>query len=138
VPYLNNDDSEDENPRVEALSDAAYRLRESAKKYAARNLTDGFVTLAKSRMLTATGNDATWAELVRSGLVHDIGEGCDRAGSVEARTCPAEGQQGMYLIHDYLQWNHSKAWWEKRRRDEAERKAKYRARKNGGVADEDS
>jgi hypothetical protein len=44
----------------------------------------------------------------------------------------------MYLIHDYLQWNHSKAWWEKRRRDEAERKAKYRARKNGGVADEDS
>jgi hypothetical protein len=135
MPYLNNDDSEDENLRVEGLSDAAYRLRESAKKYCARNLTDGFVTLAKSRMLTATGNDATWAELVRSGLVHDLGEGCDRPGSIEARTCPAEGRPGAYLVHDYLQWNHSRAWWEDRRRVEAERKAKYRARRNGGRVD---
>lgn len=137
MPYLNNDDAEDENPRVEGLSDAAYRLREAAKKYAARNLTDGFVTRAKSRMLTATGKDGVWGELVRSGLVHDIGEGCDRPSSIEARTCPAEGQKGAYLIHDYLQWNHSKAWWEQRRRDETERKAKYRARRTGGAADDD-
>lgn len=137
MPYLNNDDAEDDNPRVEALSDAAYRLRESAKKYAARNLTDGFITRAKSRMLTATGKDAVWAELVRSGLVHDIGEGCDRPTSVEARTCPAEGKPGCYLIHDYLQWNHSRAWWENRRREEAERKAKYRARKNKRPTDGD-
>ena len=137
MPYLNNDDAEDDNPRVEALSDAAYRLRESAKKYAARNLTDGFITRAKSRMLTATGKDAVWAELVRSGLVHDIGAGCDRPASVEARTCPAEGRPGAYLIHDYLQWNHSRAWWENRRREEAERKAKYRARKNKRPIDGD-
>lgn len=136
MPYLNNDDAEDENPRVEGLSDAAYRLREAAKKYAARNLTDGFVTRAKSRMLTATGKDAVWAELVRSGLVHDIGEGCDRPSSIEARTCPADGSAGQYLIHDYLQWNHSRAWWESRRLEEAERKRKYRARKNGRSADE--
>lgn len=136
MPYLNNDDAEDDNPRVEGLSDAAYRLRESSKKYSARNLTDGFITLAKSRMMTATGTDAVWGELVRSGLVHDLGQGCDRQTSIEARTCPAEGRPGMYLLHDWLQWNHSKAWWEKRRRDEAERKAKYRARKNGGTVDD--
>lgn len=136
MPYLNNDDAEDENPRIEGLSDTAYRLRESSKKYAARNLTDGFITLAKSRMITASGTDATWAELVRSGLVHDLGQGCDRPSSIEARTCPVEGRAGAYLIHDYLQWNHSKDWWDKRRRDEAERKKKYRARRNGGVVDE--
>jgi len=135
MPYLNVDDGMDEHPKVEALSDAAYRLHMSAMKFSARKLTDGFVALSRARRLTETGTDATAAELVRAGVWHDLGEGCDRAESVESRTCHAVGKPGHYIVHDYLQWNHSKAWWDKRRRDQAERKRKHLARKNGGAAD---
>lgn len=136
MPYLNTDDGMDEHPKIEALSDAAYRLLHAAMRYCARNLTDGYVPLSRARRLTDTGGDPVAAELVRAGVLHDLGEGCPDADSVEARTCHAVGRKGHYIVHDYLQWNHSKAWWEKRRRDDAERRRKYLARKNGAACDE--
>lgn len=136
MPYLNVDDGMDEHPRIDALSDAAFRLLMSSMLYSARKYTDGFVPLARARRLTTSGTDATAAELVRAGAWHDLGEGCPVGDSVDARTCHAHGRPGHYMVHDYLQWNHSKAWWAKRRRDEAERKRKWRARKNGAAADD--
>lgn len=135
MPYLNTDDGMDEHPKIDALSDAAYRLLMASMHYSARKLTDGLVPLSKARRLTATGTDAVAAELVRAGAWHDLGEGCSVATSIEDRTCHEEGQPGHYIVHDYLQWNHSKAWWEKRRRDDAERRRKYLARKNKGRTD---
>jgi hypothetical protein len=135
VPYLNIDDGIDEHPKVEALSDAAYRQWKTSLSYCSRNQTDGVITLARSRLLTPTGNDVTAAELVAAGLWHDLGAGCTNPDCIEARTCRADGVKGAYLVHDYLQWNHSKAWWEKRRADEAERLRKYRSRKKGEAAD---
>ena len=135
MPYLNVDDGMDEHEKIEALSDAAYRLHMTAMKFCARTLTDGFVSLSRARRLTASGNDAVAAELVRAGAWHDLGEGCDKPACVEARTCHAEGRKGHYIVHDYLQWNHSKAWWDERRAAEAERLRKYRARKTGTAAD---
>lgn len=135
MPYLNIDDGEDEHPKVEGLSDAAFRLWCHSRTYSARNLTDGIVTLGKARRLSHTGNDVVAAEIVASGLWHPLGEGCDDPKSIEARTCRAEGVRGAYMLHDWFQWNHSKEWWENRRREEADRKRKYRARKNGGATD---
>jgi hypothetical protein len=134
MPYLNIDDGMDEHPKVDALSDAAFRLYVSGKLYCARKLTDGFVPHAKARRLTVTGNDATAAELVRAGLWHDLGEGCDNPACIEERTCHRDGRAGHYIVHDYLQWNHSKHWWDSRRKEDAERKKKWRAeRRAGGV-----
>lgn len=135
MPYLNIDDGIDEHPKVEALSDAAYRQWKTSLSYCSRNQTDGVITLARSRLLTSTGTDVTAAELVAAGLWHDLGKGCENGECVDAKTCRAVGVKGSYLVHDYLQWNHSKAWWEKRRAGEAERLRKYRSRKKGEVAD---
>ena len=136
MPYLNVDDGMDEHEKVEPLSDAAFRLHTTAMLFCSRKLTDGFLILSRARRLTATGTDAVAAELVRAGLWHDLGQGCPHGESIEARTCHQEGREGHYIVHDYLQWNHSKAWWEKRRADEAERLRKYRSRKKGSSADE--
>jgi hypothetical protein len=129
MPYLNIDDGIDEHPKVDALSDAAYRLWKASLSYCSRNMTDGVVTLSKARRLTVTGKDAVAAELVRSGLWHDLGQPCPDPSCIEARTCRGEGVQGAYLVHDYLQWNHSKEWWEKRRKDQRERKEKWKKRR---------
>jgi hypothetical protein len=63
------------------------------------------------------------AELVRARVWHDLGKGCG------SRTCLA-GVEGAYVIHDYLQWNHSSHWWAERRKAERERQAEWR-KKNG-------
>lgn len=127
MPYLNIDDGMDEHEKVEALSDAAYRLLMASLHYCARNLTDGFVPLSKARRLTATGDDVVAKELLDAGVWHDLGEGCDDRQCVKERTCHGTGRKGSYLVHDYLQWNHSKAWWEKRKDDQRERTRKWRA-----------
>ncbi|KAB2809242.1 hypothetical protein F9L07_19570 [Pimelobacter simplex] len=130
MPYLNIDDGMDEHEKVEALSDAAFRLHMSAMLFCSRKLTDGFVSLSRARRLTASGGDGTAAELVKAGVWHDIGEGCPSADCVEARTCQESGRPGHYLVHDFLQWNHSAHWWTERRRRDQERQAEWR-RKRG-------
>ena len=136
MPYLNIDDGMDEHPKVDGLSDEAFRLYVSSKLYCARTLTDGFLPLSKARRLTATGTDVVAKELVDADLWHDLGEGCDNDACVKERTCHKDGRAGHYIVHDYLQWNHSKHWWETRRAAEAERKKKWRkARKSGQTED---
>lgn len=128
MPYLNIDDGIDEHDKVEALTDAAYRLWKASLSHCSRNTTDGVVTLGKARRLTVTGTDSVAAEIVAAGLWHDLGKPCDDTKCVEARTCRGEGVKGAYLVHDYLQWNHSKAWWDERRKDQRERKERWRER----------
>lgn len=127
MPYLNIDDGMDEHPKIEFLSDAAFRLHMRAMLYCARRQTDGFVPLAKVRKLIENA-DIVAAELVDAGVWHDLGDGCTDRECVDARTCHRRGRGGQYIVHDYLQWNHSKDWWERRRKDQAERKARSRER----------
>jgi hypothetical protein len=118
MPYLNIDDGMDEHPKVEGISDAAFRMHVSAMLYSARRGTDGAVPRAKARRLSDTASDAVAGELVRAGVWHDLGEGCD--GS---KTClPAVS--GHYILHDFLQWNHSADWWEQRSEDQAAKGSK--------------
>jgi hypothetical protein len=121
-PYLNVDDGMDEHPKIESLSDAAFRLHLSGMLYAARRQTDGAIPLPKSRRLTETAGDGVAAELVRAGVWHDLGAGCP-----DSRTC-LPGVAGHYVIHDFLEWNHSAHWWAERRRKDQERQAAWRAK----------
>jgi hypothetical protein len=129
MPYLNIDDGMDEHPKIEGLSDAAFRMHIAGMLYSARRKTDGAVPRKKAPRLSDNASFGVAAELVRAGVWHDIGDGCTDSECIEAKTCRAEGLAGHYVIHDYLQWNHSRAWWDKRRADEAERLRKYRSRK---------
>ena len=124
MPYLNVDDGMDEHPKVEGLSDAAFRMHVSGMLYAARRGTDGLIPRAKARRLSDTASDAVAGELVRADVWHDIGEGCK-----DSKTC-LPGVAGHYVIHDFLQWNHSAHWWAERRRNDAERQAEYRRKNN--------
>lgn len=119
MPYLNMDDNYPDNPKVSALSNAAYRLHGSAMFYAAKWLLDGY--LAPTQIRDRKGySPAALRELVDAVLVHQPGEGCG------TKTCPP-GIEGHYLLHDYWEWNKSRDWWEKKRAADAERLANWRA-----------
>jgi hypothetical protein len=119
VAYLNMDDNYPDNPKVKPLSNAAYRLHGSAMFYAAKWLLDGYLTPPQMRDLKGY-TPATLRELIAADLVHDRGLGCG------TKTCLC-GLDGAYLLHDFLQWNKPRTWWEKKRIDDAERLAKWRA-----------
>lgn len=108
MPYLNLDDNFADHPKVDALSDGAFRLHVAGLNYCARKLTNGVVEKHRVHRLMPVYKPAYLTELMdaRMWLPH----------------------AGGYEIHDYLEWNQSREWWEARREAEAKRKADYRAR----------
>jgi hypothetical protein len=128
MPYLNLDDNYPDHPKVEALSDAAFRLHTASMAFCAKFTTDGFISQSQAAKRTSSYKGTVIQELLRGGLWHDKGEGCG------TKTCPP-GRAGFYLLHDYLQWNKSKDWWEKKRRKDAERLANWRANHASGETD---
>jgi hypothetical protein len=125
MPYLNVDDDMPWHPDVWGLSDAAFRLYVSAMCYSAKYGTDGIVPHSRLRTLSPSADDVVMTEVMRSGRFHDLGHGCPKPASVDARECHAEGSPGHFLVHNFLRWNHSHAWWQKRKADQRERKRKY-------------
>lgn len=121
MPYLNKDDGFPEHEKIDVLSDGAYRLHDSGMHYCARKLTDGLIPERRVDRLKPNYKPTQLKELLSGGLWHKGGEGC---GTEHCLT----GQAGEYVVHDYLQWNQSRAWWEARRDAETQRKAEYRAR----------
>jgi hypothetical protein len=119
MPYLNLDDEFTEHPKVDALSDGAFRLHVSGMRYCCKNLTDGIIPVARVDRLKPAYKPSQLNELLRGKVWHRGGDGCG------TEHCPV-GDAGEYVIHDYLQWNRSAEWWEARRKAETERKAKYR------------
>lgn len=120
MAYLNSDDGYPEHRKVWPLSDAAYRLHNSAMHYCAREATDGGIVLSKIRSLVPRFRAAALAELIERGLIHAPGEAC---GTKDCRHLGPDD----YVVHDFLQWNKDRAWWEEKRRKDAERIAKWRA-----------
>lgn len=120
MPYLNLDDNFTDHPKVDALSDAAFRLHVSGKCFCAKNTTNGRIPPNRVERLVPRFRVAALRELIDAGVWHDQGKGCG------TETCPM-GIEGQYQVHDYLQWNKSKDWWDEKRAKDAERKAKWRA-----------
>lgn len=113
MPYLNLDDNYADHPKVDALSDGAFRLHTAALCHCAKHLTDGFVDETKVNRLVPRFRQTYVRELLDS---HP-----ERPLWVKV--------PGGYLVRDYLQWNKSREWWEKKRADDAKRKAEWRAKK---------
>lgn len=128
MPYLNTDDHFPEHEKVDVLSDGAFRLHVAGMHFCARSLTDGRIPNRRVSRLKPSYKPAELQELVSGGLWHEGGKGCDTEHCLL-------GAAGEYVVHDYLQWNKSREWWEDRRKSEAERIAKWRAgKKNDGSA----
>lgn len=120
MPYLNLDDNFPEHKKVDALSDAAFRLHVAAMCYCAKQLTNGHMPPDRPGRLVKKLRPAALNELLLAELWHPLGEGCG------SRTCSA-GEPDTYLIHDFLQWNKSSEWWTAKRKSDAERQAEWRA-----------
>lgn len=118
MPYLNLDDNFADHPKVDALSDGAFRLHVAGLCYCAKNLTDGFIEDRRVRRLTETYKPAFLTELVDAAMWLRVLNGYD--------------------LHDYLDWNKSKAWWDEKREKDAKRLAEWRAKNaaqnEGGTA----
>ena len=110
MPYLNLDDNFADHPKVDRLSDGAFRLHTAALCHCAKHRTDGFVDETKVPRLVPRYKPAYLAELLHN---HD-----ERPSWVPA--------PGGYQIHDYLKWNRSKTEIEERKETNAKRQAKWR------------
>lgn len=112
MPFLNLDDNFADHPKVDALSDGAFRLHVAGLCYASKHKTDGYVPAHRVSRLTRTYRPRHLAELM------------------EARIwLPADGG---YEIHDYLDWNRSREQIEADQ--ERIRKARSEAGKKGAKA----
>lgn len=111
MPYLNLDDHFAIHPKVDNLSDGAFRLHVSGLCYCAMNLTDGVVERRRVSRLVPDYNRSHLRELT----------------AAEMWLTRADG----YEIHDYLDWNKSKAWWDGKREKDAKRLADWRAKNSG-------
>lgn len=120
MAYAKFDDGFADHPKVRNLSDAAYRMHSSGILHCARWLTDGLITReVLPDLLRRSGvkkRDRALAELLASGLWR---EHASELGAV-------------YEIHDYLDWNDSRAQVEHRRERNADRLRKWREQNGKG------
>lgn len=103
MSWVRLDDTMPDNLKIEPLSDAAFRAYVTSICYAARNLTDGFVTNKKAKEFA--GKSRVIQELVP-----------DLWGTAD----------GGYVIHDFLKYNPT-------RDSVLKKRAADSARKNGGI-----
>ena len=109
--------------KVRRLSDAAFRLHVTGIVACARDLTDGVITPDDlSEFPPMRGLDKRLAELVGSGQWHERGHRC--AGCAQPPT-------SAWIIHDYLDYNPSKADVEAERAAARDRQRKRRMARAG-------
>lgn len=100
MAWVNLDDNYPDHPKVDALSDGAFRLHTAAICWCNRHLTDGFVEVARVPRLVPRYKAAYLEELMHGGLWE-----------------PADGG---YRLHDFLDWNRSREEVERRRQKRSE------------------
>lgn len=110
------------DPEIDELSDGAFRLYISALCYAQAELTDGYVPANRLRRLTPNYKLSHLKEL----------------------TAPSDNPEGPillpiddgYAIRNFSKYNKTRAYWERKRREDAQRLADWRARKEAQNDDE--
>lgn len=114
MPFLNLDDNFAEHPKVDGLTDGAFRLHVSALCYASRHLTDGLIEADRVPRLVPRFRPKYLRELL------------DRR-----MWLPSTSPSG-YTIHDFLEWNRSREEIQADR--ERMRKVRSAAGKKGAAA----
>lgn len=111
MSWVKLDDTFWSHPKLERLSDKAFRLYIRGLGYCSQHLTDGVIDVAGIRTLGQSSmSNKTISELTDAGLWI--------------------GGIGHYLVNDYLEYNPSRVDVLERRRKEAEKKAAQRAKSN--------
>jgi hypothetical protein len=108
------DDGFDTHPKVRKAGNAAIGLFVRLGVHATKHLTEGHLD---GTIVRDYGTAATIRKLITVGMLHEPGHGCPR--------CPQPAADGFY-IHDYLDYNKSRAQIEAAR--EAARKRQQRGR----------
>jgi len=108
------DDGFDTHPKVRKAGNAAIGLFVRLGVHATKHLTEGHLD---GTIVRDYGTAATIRKLLTVGMLHEPGHGCPR--------CPQPAADGFY-IHDYLDYNKSRAQIEAAR--EAARKRQQRGR----------
>lgn len=116
MSYAKFDDGFADHPKNRALTDGAFRLHVSGILHCARWLTDGRITHDVLPDLMRRYKAAYLRELLDRGLWRELTPGL------------------LYEIHDYLEWNDSRARVEHRREKNAQRLAEWRAKNGKGDA----
>jgi hypothetical protein len=128
MPWFALDDGFDTHPKVRKAGNAAIGLFVRLGVHATKHLTEGHLD---GVIVRDYGTPATVRKLVSVGMLHDAGHTCPR--------CPQPVEDGFY-IHDYLDYNKSRAQIEAAR--EAARKRQNRgresARRNRNERDSDA
>lgn len=110
MPFLNLDDNFADHPKVDALSDGAFRLHVAGLCYSSKHLTNGYIPADRAPRLVPRFRRAMLEELL-GGLWLPALNG--------------------YEIHDYLDWNRSREEIEQDR--ERIKKARSEAGKKGAA-----
>jgi hypothetical protein len=112
MPWVKLDDRFPSHRKVALLSDRAFRLHVSAICWSSENLTDGRIAERELPLLAKVrGIKATAQQLEDAGLWDRTEDG--------------------WVIHDYLDFNPSRAQVQAERKKNAERQEKFRQRRNG-------
>jgi hypothetical protein len=106
--WVKIDDGFPDNPKVDRLSDGAFRLYVSALCDCQRHLTDGRVDTKRIQRLVPKFKKAYITELVEAGLWEVNGQG--------------------FVVHDFELYNRTREYWENERKKGAERLARWRAK----------
>jgi hypothetical protein len=114
MPWFALDDGFDTHPKVRKAGNAAVGLFVRLGVHATKHLTEGHLDGA---IVRDYGTDATVRKLIAVGMLHEPGHAC--------RRCPQPADCGYY-IHDYLDYNKSRAQIEAAR--EAARKRQQKGR----------
>lgn len=128
------------HPKVVGLSDRAFRLHVNGILYCAAHLTDGFVPSNALQQLVPECDRRTLKtaleQLLRQETCKECSKDCRHLAYGLSLWSPADGG---YMINSYLQHNHSRAYIEKTRADNAARQRRFRQRgKDSGDGSEDS
>lgn len=91
MPWVGLDDKFPEHPKIAGLTDPAFRLHVAGMCYCNRHLTDGLIDADEVPRLVRRFRTAALRELVNRGIWLQL-------DTIHA-----------YEIHDYLDWNKSRA-----------------------------
>jgi hypothetical protein len=135
VTWVRFDDLFPIHRKVGPLDDATFRLAVEAVFWCSRSLTDGRIRVDELDSISRRANRTRAAKLVERGLWHDAAYVC------ESENCPEPGPDG-WVIHDYLQYQPSRAKVVADAAAKAERQKKWLAkmaeRRNGDTSHDKS
>ena len=115
MPWLKKASEAPHTDKLWELSDAAYRLYDASLHYCAENLTDGHVPTSRvSTLKPKAATNAQIVELTIGRLWHRLPDlTCKSCIALRKEHTAATLPRSGFIVHDYLEYNPSKAEWER-------------------------